>query len=70
MKKPLSQAPATEPLLNAREAAHALKLPLYYFTKPRARRAKRIPHIRIGQMLRFRLSALTNWFETQGGSNG
>ena len=70
MKQPLAQAPATEPWRNARAAARALDLPLYYFTKPRARRAKRIPHIRIGQMLRFRLSALTNWFDTQGDSHG
>ena len=56
-------------MVGARHAAHLLNLPLYYFTKPRARISKRIPHYRIGQMVRFRMSELTTWAATQGGAH-
>lgn len=64
-----SQAPATEPMVGARQAAHLLDLPSYYFTKPRCRASKRIPHYRVGQMVRFRMSELTAWAVTQGGAH-
>ena len=62
------RALAVEPMVGARHAAHLLNLPLYYFTKPRSRISKRIPHYRIGQMVRFRMSELTAWAVTQGGA--
>ena len=61
-----SQASAAEPMVGARQAARLLNLPLYYFTKPRCRISKRIPHYRVGKMVRFRMSDLIEWAETQG----
>lgn len=56
-------------MVGARQAAHLLDLPSYYFTKPRCRASKRIPHYRVGQMVRFRMSELTAWAVTQGGAH-
>ena len=69
MKHLYSQPPMTEPMVGARFAADALSLPLYYFTKPRCRISKRIPHYRVGQMVRFRMSELTAWAAMQGGAH-
>lgn len=64
-----SQVPVAEPMVGARHVARLLNLPLYYFTKPRCRISKRIPHYRIGQMVRFRMSELSAWAITQGGAH-
>lgn len=64
-----SQTPVAEPMVGARHAAHALNLPAYYFTKPRCRVSKRIPHYRVGQMVRFRMSELAAWAAAQGGAH-
>ena len=64
-----SRPPLAEPMVGARFAADALGLPLYYFTKPRCRVSKRIPHYRVGQMVRFRMSELRAWAVTQGGAH-
>ena len=64
-----SQATVAEPMVGARHAAHLLNLPPYYFTKPRCRISKRVPHYRVGQMVRFRMSELTAWAATQGGAH-
>ena len=69
MKYSYSQPPSVEPMVGARHAAHALNLPPYYFTKPRCRASKRIPHYRVGQMVRFRMSELTAWAAAQGGAH-
>lgn len=61
MKHPLPQPPVVEPMVDARHAAGALNLPLYYFTKPASRKAKAIPFYRIGKTIRFRLSELESW---------
>ena len=61
MKHPLPNPLCVEPLVDARHAARALNLPLYYFTKPKSRDAKRIPFYRIGRTIRFRMSELDAW---------
>lgn len=61
MKRPLPQPQIVEPLVDARHAARALNLPLYYFTKPGSREAKKIPFYRIGRTIRFRMSELDAW---------
>ena len=61
MKTHLPQTPAVEPMVDGPCAAHALNLPLYYFTKPQTRQARRIPFYRIGRTIRFRLSELEAW---------
>lgn len=67
MKHFYSQPPVVEPMVGAQHAAHALGLPLHFLTKPRSRTSKRIPHYRVGQMVRFRMSELSAWLATQGG---
>jgi hypothetical protein len=64
-----SQAPAAEPMVGARHAARLLNLPPYFLTKPRSRASMRIPHYRVGQMVRFRMSELRAWAVTQGGAH-
>ena len=61
MKHSLPQPPAVEPMVDSRHAARALNLPLYYFTKPLSREAKKIPFYRIGRTIRFRMSELDAW---------
>lgn len=61
MKRALPQPPVVEPMVDARDAACALNLPLYYFTKPQSRTLKRIPFYRIGRTIRFRMSELDTW---------
>jgi hypothetical protein len=68
MKHAFSQPPVVEPMVSAQYAARALGLPLHLLTKPRSRTSKRIPHYRVGQMVRFRMSELTTWTATQGGT--
>jgi hypothetical protein len=61
--------PMAEPMVGARQAACLLNLPAYYLTKPRCRVTRRIPHYRIGQMVRFRMSELIAWASAQGGAD-
>jgi len=61
--KTLTQPPPVdgEPFVDAREAACTMNLPMYYLTNA-ARRAKlRLPHYRIGRLVRFKLSELAEW---------
>ena len=69
MKHFQPQPPAAEPMVDARQAASLLNLPAYYFTKPRCRASKRIPHYRVGRMVRFRMSELIAWAATLGGAH-
>ena len=50
-----------EPFVDAREAAYTMNLPMYYMTNARQRTKLRIPHYRIGRMVRFKLSELAEW---------
>lgn len=68
MKHFYSQPQAVEPMVGAQHAARTLALPLHFFTKPSSRASKRIPHYRVGQMVRFRISELSTWATTQGGT--
>ena len=55
------------PFVDAREAAYTMNLPLYYMTNAQQRIKLRIPHYRIGRMVRFKLSELADWQMTHGG---
>jgi len=55
-----------EPLVDAREAAYTMNLPMYYMTNARQRTKLRIPHYRIGRMVRFKLSELAEWQQLHG----
>jgi len=50
-----------EPMIDAREAAAHLNLPLYFLTNATKRKALKVPHYRIGRLLRFKLSELDEW---------
>jgi hypothetical protein len=52
-----------ERLIDAREAAHALNLPLYWLTHAKERRRLRLPHYRVGKLLRFKLTELIAWMQ-------
>ena len=57
-----------EPFVDAGEAAFTMNLPMYYLTNARQRAKLRIPHYRIGRMLRFKLSELAQWQLFNGGA--
>lgn len=50
-----------ESLVDAREAAYTMNLPLYYLTNAALRKKLRVPHYHIGSLVRFRLSELAAW---------
>lgn len=55
-----------EPMLDAREAASALRLPYYWFSDRTMRARKKIPHYVLGGLVRFRLEELTVWAKATG----
>jgi hypothetical protein len=57
-----------EPFVDAREAAYTMNLPMYYMTNARQRTKMRVPHYRIGRMVRFKLSELDAWQRLHGGT--
>lgn len=52
-----------ERLIDAREAALTLNLPLYWLTHAKERARLRLPHYRVGKLLRFKSSELIAWME-------
>ena len=50
-----------EPMIDAKQAAAALRLPYYWFADPAMRQRYRIPHYQIGALIRYRLSELSIW---------
>lgn len=57
----LSDENTVESFVDAQTAATHLNLPRYYLTNRAKRKAMRVPHYRIGRLLRFRLSELDAW---------
>lgn len=51
----------TEPMVDAKQAACALRLPLYWFGDPKMRAKHRIPHYLLGGLVRFRMRELSTW---------
>ena len=51
----------TEPMIDAKQAACALRLPLYWFGDPKMRTKHRIPHYLLGGLVRFRMNELSTW---------
>jgi len=54
-------ATAGEPMIDAKQAAAALRLPYYWFADHAMRAKYRIPHYLLGGLVRYRLSELTAW---------
>jgi hypothetical protein len=50
-----------EPMIDSRRAAAALRLPYYWFSDHLMRDKLRIPHYRIGGLVRYRISELSVW---------
>ena len=50
-----------EPMVGARAAHKALCIPLQWLGNKVQRRARGVPHYRIGHLVRFRLSELEQW---------
>lgn len=50
-----------EPMIDAKQAAAALRLPYYWFADHAMRTKYRIPHYLIGGLVRYRPSELSAW---------
>ncbi|MFZ5499691.1 MAG: hypothetical protein ACOY6N_11645 [Pseudomonadota bacterium] len=50
-----------EPMIDAKQAAAALRLPYYWFADHAMRSKYRIPHYLMGGLVRYRLSELLAW---------
>jgi len=50
-----------DPMIDAKQAACALRLPLYWFGDPKMRAKHRIPHYLLGGLVRFRMNELSTW---------
>ncbi len=50
-----------EPMIDAKQAAAALRLPYYWFADPKMRSKYKIPHYLIGGLVRYRSSELHAW---------
>lgn len=48
-------------MIDAKQAACALRLPLYWFGDPKMRAKHRIPHYLLGGLVRFRMHELCTW---------
>ena len=70
--KPITLQPTVlrEHFVDAGEAAFTMNLPMYYLTNARQRSKLRIPHYRIGSMLRFKLSELSAWQQMKSSADG
>ena len=62
IETPLNQL-LGERLVDAREASHCLNLPLHWLTHTKERRRLRLPHYRVGKLLRFKLQELQDWMQ-------
>ena len=62
-----------EPMIDAKQAACSLRLPLYWFADQKLRAKYRIPHYLMGGLVRFRMAELSTWAANSrvaGGPNG
>lgn len=53
-----------EPMIDAKHASAALRLPYYWFADHSMRRRYRIPHYLLGGLVRYRLSELSLWAQS------
>ena len=50
-----------EPMIDAKQAAAALRLPYYWFADSQMRSKYKIPHYLMGGLVRYRLTELSSW---------
>lgn len=55
-----------EQLIDTRQAATLLNLPLYVMAQPVERKRYGIPYYRVGKLVRFKRNELLDWFNLQG----
>lgn len=64
---PLNQV-LGEQLIDARQAALMFNLPSYWLSQAKERRQRRIPHYRVGKLVRFKTNELEAWIVAQQSS--
>jgi hypothetical protein len=50
-----------EPLIDTRQAALMFNLPIYWLSHAKERQQRRIPHYRVGKLVRFKPGELQAW---------
>ena len=63
-------AQGIEPMIDAKQAAAALRLPYYWFADHAMRSKYRIPHYLMGGLVRYRLSELSTWAARSAAAQG
>ena len=63
---PLAPVTTDEPMIDAKQAAAALRLPYYWFADNSMRAKYRIPHYLLGGLVRYRMSELSAWAANAG----
>ena len=65
----MSQSPMNqllgEQLIDVRQAALMFNLPSYWLSQAKERKARRIPHYRVGKLVRFKPNELEAWIIAQ-----
>ena len=61
---PLNQV-LGEQLIDARQAALMFNLPSYWLSQAKERQQRRIPHYRVGKLVRFKPNELEAWIVAQ-----
>ncbi|WP_394474899.1 helix-turn-helix domain-containing protein [Ralstonia mannitolilytica] len=64
---PLNQV-LGEQLIDVRQAALMFNLPSYWLSQAKERKARRIPHYRVGKLVRFKPNELEAWIIAQQSS--
>lgn len=54
-----------EPLIDVHQAALMFKLPSYWLSHAKERQERRIPHYRVGKLVRFKPNELEAWIAAQ-----
>ena len=54
-----------EKLVDARNAAMSLNLPLHWLVQKQQRKRRGIPHYRVGKLVRFKICELMAWMQSQ-----
>ena len=63
-RTPLNQV-LGEQLIDARQAALMFNLPSYWLSQAKERQPRRIPHYRVGKLVRFKPNELEAWIVAQ-----
>ena len=58
-----------EQLIDSRQAALMFNLPTYWLSQAKERQQRRIPHYRVGKLVRFKPNELETWIIAQQASD-